>query len=123
MLMKTVCASEVFLVASNSGVSGPNTSHIFLESAWFDPSSVRKSSFRHESRTDAATHFEKGVDISNTVEVLKRAAFLITGEGWLRLHPHRLMYTPFQSRKKRSVFTYAYLKKLSGKAYSPSFAV
>ena len=38
---------------------------------------IRKTSFRHGLRTDAATRFEKGVDISNTVNVLKRAAMMI----------------------------------------------
>ena len=41
------------------------------------PASVRKTSLRHNLRTEAAIRFEKGVDISNTVHVLKRAALLI----------------------------------------------
>ena len=60
----------------HSGVKAA-TKNIFLESAWFNPISIRKTSFRHGLRTDAATRFEKGVDISNTVNVLKRAAILI----------------------------------------------
>jgi len=42
-----------------------------------NPISIRKTSFRHGLRTEAATRFEKGVDISNVVNVLKRAALLI----------------------------------------------
>ena len=38
---------------------------------------TRKTSFRHGLRTDAATRFEKGTDISATVTVLRRAAILI----------------------------------------------
>ncbi len=60
----------------NSGVT-KETRNIFLESAWFNPTHIRKTSLRHGLRTDAATRFEKGVDISNTVNVLKRAALLI----------------------------------------------
>ena len=60
----------------NSGVTAA-TKNIFIESAWFNPISIRKTSFRHGLRTDAATRFEKGVDISNTVNVLKRAALMI----------------------------------------------
>ena len=56
-----------------SGVT-KDTVNIFLESAWFNPAYIRKTSFRHNLRTDAAIRFEKGVDISNTVNVLKRAA-------------------------------------------------
>ncbi|MFX9097308.1 phenylalanine--tRNA ligase beta subunit-related protein, partial [Acinetobacter baumannii] len=59
-----------------SGVSETTTS-IFLESACFHPTWIRKTSLRHDLRTDAASRFEKGVDISNTVNVLKRAALLI----------------------------------------------
>jgi phenylalanyl-tRNA synthetase beta chain len=59
-----------------SGVKN-TTTRIFLESAWFNPISIRKSSLRHDLRTDAAGRFEKGVDISQTVQVLKRAAVLI----------------------------------------------
>ena len=58
-----------------SGVT-ENTINIFLESAWFNPAYIRKTSFRHNLRTEAAIRFEKGVDISNTVNVLKRAALL-----------------------------------------------
>src|SRR6202008_3134870 len=53
------------------------TQNIFLESAWFNPVMIRRTSFLHGLRTDAAMHFEKGMDISNTVYALKRAALLI----------------------------------------------
>jgi len=59
-----------------SGVTA-ETKDIVLESAWFSPSSIRISSVFHGLRTDAATRFEKGVDIDNTVNVLKRAALMI----------------------------------------------
>jgi len=59
-----------------SGVKDSTTA-IFLESAYFDPTSVRKTSMRHGLRTEAAQHFEKGVDPLTTVEVLKKAAALI----------------------------------------------
>ncbi|MCE2849374.1 MAG: phenylalanine--tRNA ligase subunit beta [Chitinophagaceae bacterium] len=54
-----------------------STKNIFLESAWFHPVSIRKSSFKHQLRTDAAMHFEKSVDIGQTLEVLKKATLLI----------------------------------------------
>ncbi len=60
----------------HSGISA-STRNIFLESAWFNPVDIRKTSFRHGLRTDAALHFEKGMDISGTVHALKRAALLI----------------------------------------------
>ena len=60
----------------HSGVTTETTS-IFLESAWFNPASIRATSLKHDLRTDAAARFEKGTDISNTVQVLQRAAQLI----------------------------------------------
>ena len=51
--------------------------NIFLESACFDPVSIRKSSRRHGINTDASFRFERGTDPSVTVYVLKRAALLI----------------------------------------------
>lgn len=59
-----------------SGIS-KNTKNIFLESASFNPVSIRKTSTFHNLRTEAALHFEKGCDPSITVDVLKRAAILI----------------------------------------------
>jgi len=53
------------------------TTKIFLESACFEPRSLRRSATRHDLRTDAAKTFEKGVDISRTVDSLKRAANLL----------------------------------------------
>ena len=70
-----MCIAGVF-GGMESGVSD-TTTNIFLESAWFNPLSIRKSLLRHNLRTEAAIRFEKGVDISNTVNVLKRAALLI----------------------------------------------
>ncbi|TVR72599.1 MAG: phenylalanine--tRNA ligase subunit beta [Marinilabiliales bacterium] len=54
-----------------------NTTDIFLESACFDPISVRKTARRHGISTDASFRFERGTDPSVTVYALKRAALLI----------------------------------------------
>lgn len=64
----------------NSGVTDQTTS-IFLESAYFSPTSIRQTSARHSLRTDAATHFEKGTDPNSTVEALKNAIILLTKEA------------------------------------------
>ena len=72
---KPMCIAGVF-GGLHSGVS-ENTTAIFLESAYFDPVSVRKTAKRHGLNTDASFRFERGIDI-NTVEYsLKRAALLI----------------------------------------------
>ncbi|MEZ4880213.1 MAG: phenylalanine--tRNA ligase subunit beta, partial [Chitinophagales bacterium] len=60
----------------NSGVKNTTTT-IFLESAYFNPKSIRQTSTKHQLRTEAATHFEKGIDPNITITALKRAAQLI----------------------------------------------
>lgn len=72
---KPMCIAGVF-GGTESGVSD-QTTNIFLESAFFDAISVRRSSMRHLLRTDAATRFEKGTDPNATLYALKRAALLI----------------------------------------------
>ncbi|HSI69339.1 MAG TPA: phenylalanine--tRNA ligase subunit beta [Gillisia sp.] len=59
-----------------SGVTS-ETTKIFLESAYFNPVSVRKSAKRHGLNTDASFRFERGVDPNITEYAIKRAALLI----------------------------------------------
>lgn len=67
----------------NSGVTS-QTTKVFLESAYFSPTSIRKTAKRHGLMTDASFRFERGCDPSITVYAIKRAAELImniTGAG------------------------------------------
>jgi phenylalanyl-tRNA synthetase beta chain len=100
----------------HSGVTDA-TKNIFLESAWFDPSTIRKTSLKHGLRTDAATRFEKGVDISNTVNVLKRAAILIKEIAGGQIASDIIDVYPNPKVKTEVALKYHYLKKLSGKNY------
>jgi phenylalanyl-tRNA synthetase beta chain len=70
-----MCIAGVF-GGAGSGVK-ESTSAIFLESAYFNPVSVRKTSKRFGLKTDASFRFERGVDPNITVYALKRAALLI----------------------------------------------
>ena len=70
-----MCIGGVF-GGIKSGVKDSTTS-IFLEAAHFDSGYIRRSSTRHNLRTDAAKVFEKGSDPSRTVYALKRAALLL----------------------------------------------
>ncbi len=99
-----------------SGVK-ETTKNIFIESAWFNPLDIRKTSFYHNLRTDAANRFEKGVDISNTVNVLKRAALLIKEIAGGKIAGEIVDAYPEQKEKKQIALKYHYLKKLSGKNY------
>ena len=115
-----ICIAGVF-GGLHSGVTG-STKNIFLESACFDPVTIRKTSFRHNLRTDAATRFEKGTDISNTVTVLKRAASMIKEICGGEIASEIIDVYPQPKEKIQVGLKYAYLKKLSGKSYQP-FAV
>ncbi len=72
---KPLCIAGVF-GGLDSGVTDSTTS-IFLESAYFNPVSVRKTAKRHGLNTDASFRFERGIDPSATEYALKRAAILI----------------------------------------------
>lgn len=110
-----MCMAGVF-GGLHSGVSS-GTQNIFLESAWFHPVSIRKTSVRHDLRTDAATRFEKGVDISQTVSVLKRAALLIKEIAGGTIASDIVDVYPDPKPKAEVSLKNHYLKKLSGKNY------
>ena len=60
----------------DSGVSN-NTTSIFLEAAYFNPVSVRKTAKRHQVNTDSSFRFERGIDPNMVKYALKRASLLI----------------------------------------------
>lgn len=70
-----MCLAGIF-GGESSGVTNKTTS-IFLESAYFDPISIRKSAKRHGLNTDASFRFERGIDPENVEYALKLAAILI----------------------------------------------
>ncbi len=70
-----MCIGGVF-GGLNSGVN-ETTKNIFIESAYFNPVSVRKTARRHGLNTDASFRYERGCDPNNTIYILKFAALLI----------------------------------------------
>ena len=87
---RTLTASDLMICNANSegmciaGVFGgvksgitTATKNVFLESAYFSPDYVRKTSMQHQLKTDASFRFERGTDPDMTVVALKRAALLI----------------------------------------------
>lgn len=72
---KPMCIAGIF-GGEHSGVTEA-TNSIFLESAYFNPVSIRKSAKRHNLNTDASFRFERGIDPNITEYALKRAALLI----------------------------------------------
>jgi phenylalanyl-tRNA synthetase beta chain len=70
-----LCMAGVF-GGKSSGVTETTTS-IFLESAYFNPVTIRKTAKRHGLSTDASFRFERGIDPNITEYALKRASMLI----------------------------------------------
>ena len=70
-----MCIAGVF-GGMESGVT-ESTTDVFLESAYFNPTWVRKTARRHMLNTDSSFRFERGLDPNNTLYALKRAALLI----------------------------------------------
>lgn len=112
-----MCIAGIF-GGLHSGVT-EKTKNIFIESAWFNPLDIRKTSFRHGLRTDAATRFEKNIDISNTVTVLKRAALMIKELGGGLISSDLIDVYPQPAEKTQVSLKFHFLKTLSGKNYHP----
>jgi phenylalanine--tRNA ligase, beta subunit len=72
---KPMCIGGVF-GGLDSGVT-ESTTDVFLESACFNPTWIRRTARRFGLSTDASFRFERGLDPNGTIEVLKRAALLI----------------------------------------------
>ena len=70
-----MCIAGVF-GGLDSGVTN-ETKNVFLESAYFDPVSIRKTARRHQLSTDASFRYERGCDPNNVIYNLKRCALLI----------------------------------------------
>ncbi len=110
-----LCIAGVF-GGLGSGVKEATTD-IFLESAYFNATSIRKTSVRHGLRTDAAIRFEKGLDISLAPFALERAVALISelahgapASDLTDVYPAPVQ--PFQID-----VTYDYIRTLSGHQY------
>ncbi len=66
------------------------TRNILIEAAWFDPSTVRKTSRRHGMHTDASHRFERGADFAATTLACDRVAALILESAGGRLGGERI---------------------------------
>jgi len=111
-----MCIAGVF-GGLRSGVT-EETKDIFLESAYFHPTWVRKTARRHGLSTDSSFRFERGADPNNTLYVLKRAALLVKElaggeiEGEIRdIYPHAI-------DKQEVKLTYKKTDSLIGKQLS-----
>jgi phenylalanyl-tRNA synthetase beta chain len=87
---------------------GTTTRHVLLESAWFDPVSVRKTTRALGMHTDASHRFERGADVNMTVPAINRAAALIQelaggeiAQGVVDNYPRPLKRRPVFLRQAR----------------------
>ncbi len=107
-----MCIGGVF-GGIKSGVK-EDTTAIFLESAHFDPTSIRRTSMRHGLRTDAAKVFEKGSDPNITLTALKRAALLIKELAGGQIASEVVDIYPTLTERNQISFTYANVNRLIG---------
>jgi phenylalanyl-tRNA synthetase beta chain len=115
---KSMCIAGVF-GGANSGVTDATT-NIFLESAYFDATHIRRTSMHHGLRTDAATHFEKGVDINNVEKALIRAAGLMVEMCGAKIASDVIDVYPTPLEPVTVDVSYNYINRLCGKEYAPA---
>ncbi len=108
-----MCIAGVF-GGSESGIT-EQTKNIFLESAYFNAASVRKSSKRHSLKTDASFRFERGTDPNITVFALKRAAILIKEIAGGEISSDIIDIYPKKIENFKVPFSFENCRKLIGK--------
>lgn len=113
---ENLCIAGVFGGAS-SGIKD-DTTEVFLESAYFNPVSVRKTAKFHGLNTDASFRFERGVDPQLTEYALKRAALLIkeVAGGEIAMEIAEVYPKPFEN--KIVEFSYERCNRLIGATIS-----
>ncbi len=107
-----LCIAGV-LGGADSGISA-QTTNIFLESAYFDAVSVRKTAKYHGLNTDASFRYERGVDPNLTDYALKRAALLILEIAGGRISMEVVDTNPSPVKNTIVEFSYDRCNKLIG---------
>jgi len=108
-----MCIAGVF-GGIKSGVTG-KTRNIFLESAYFDPVYVRRTSKRHGLNTDASFRFERGADPEMTLLALKRAAMMIRELAGGKISSDLVDEYPNRIEPFRVKLKFAHVDRLVGK--------
>ncbi|HNP48209.1 MAG TPA: phenylalanine--tRNA ligase subunit beta [Bacteroidia bacterium] len=109
---KPMCLAGVF-GGIGSGISN-TTTNVFLESAYFNPASIRKTSKLHGLKTDASFRFERGTDPEMTLYALKRAALLIREIAGGKISSEIIDIYPEPILPGEIVLNYNYLNRFSG---------
>lgn len=108
-----MCIAGVF-GGLDSGVTDSTTS-IFLESAYFNPTTVRKTARRHGLNTDSSFRFERGVDPNGTLYVLKLAALMVKNLAGGEICGEVVDFYPNEIKPFPVTLSYNYLNNLIGK--------
>ena len=107
-----MCIAGVY-GGKKSGVTD-TTKNIFLESANFHSGTIRRTAVRHNLRTDAAIHFEKGIDTALTEFALKRAALLMQEIADAKIEYRMVDVHPTPVAEKTIDLRYSKLSELAG---------
>lgn len=110
---RAMCIAGVF-GGLDSGVSD-STTDVFVECAYFDPGSIRKTSKTHALQTDASFRYERGADPHINVYAAKRAALLILEVAGGRICGRMQEVYPEPVAKKRISLDYDRIERLIGK--------
>jgi len=108
-----MCIAGVF-GGIKSGVTS-STKNIFLESAHFNPVSIRKTSKRHGLQTDASFRFERGTDPNITIWALKRAAILMREIAGGKITSDVIDVYPKRIENAQTEVNYRNIERLIGK--------
>ena len=114
--LEPMCMAGVY-GGAKSGVTS-NTTSLFIESAYFNPMWIRKTSLHHGLRTDAATHFEKGVDMLQVPEALYRAIDLLKTYANATLSCSIVDVYPSPLEQRTVTTNLPFINRLAGKEYS-----
>lgn len=112
-----MCIAGVF-GGIKSGVSA-STKNIFLESAYFNPVAIRKTSKRHGLKTDASFRFERGADPNITLWALKRAIMLIKEIAGGKISSDIVDVYPNPIKNAQIEVNYNNINRLIGKIIGP----
>jgi len=110
---KPMCIAGVF-GGLNAGVT-EETTDIFLESAYFDAATIRKTSRKHTLQTDASFRYERGADPSITIWAAKRAALLIKEIAGGTISSEIIDVYPNPIEKQEILLDLDYVNRLIGK--------
>lgn len=114
-------AKEAMCIAGVFGGKGSGTyettCNVLLESAYFNPTNIRKSARRHGLNTDASFRFERGIDPEGQIYALKQAAMLVKelAGGEISMEIADIICKETLPKNARVKLQYSYVNRLIGK--------